>query len=317
MSLNEIIYEFKVKKILSLLHDRDQSLVNDISARRLKYRVEATNATAFANVKVKIYYDVRHTSLLLNLDDRAYLKLNHEYQLSSKSNRKIFSQRCDLFLVKRRVDRLAYELELSNNWNIHLVVSIAQLKSHFVIANPYNRSRSNHFETIEMKGDTSRWRSWEVERIVDKRIRKYDNKNVTQYQIHWKGYDSKHDVWRSIIKLDNCMNLVEKYETRVRVEQKFRDIHQFMFARQRRQQDRRSRFFSISALVSTIQASGSATTAFKNHTSITRSPFSAAIHTSTLDHSIVLIKQASRSIIEISQPSISFSTIRRSERLRR
>ena len=49
---------------------------------------------------------------MLKSDDRAYLRLNHDYHLSDKFNRKLSSQRCDSFLIKRRIERLAYELKL-------------------------------------------------------------------------------------------------------------------------------------------------------------------------------------------------------------
>ena len=80
LSLNEIIYDFKVKNSLSLLHlDSMESIMNDITQRRLKYRAETIDATAFADTKTKVYYDVRHTSLLLNSDNKTYLRLNHDY----------------------------------------------------------------------------------------------------------------------------------------------------------------------------------------------------------------------------------------------
>ena len=49
---------------------------------------------------------------MLKFDDRAYLRLNHDYHLFNKFNRKLSLQRCDLFLIKRRIERLIYELKL-------------------------------------------------------------------------------------------------------------------------------------------------------------------------------------------------------------
>ena len=305
LSLNEIIYDFKIKNSLSLLHlDSIESMMNDITQRRLKYRVEAIDATAFANTKAKIYYDARYTSLLLNSDDKAYLRLNHDYQLSEKSNRKLSPQRCGSFLVKRRVERLTYELKISKNWKIHSVIFVAQLKSYSSIENLYSRLRSNHSNFVEIEDDISQWKSWEVERIVDKRFRKYDKKQMTQYQIHWKEYDLEHDVWRSIIKLDNCMKLIEEYESRMKTQRHFQNNHQSFSTRQRR-----------------IKISVSANNDFKS--------FKISIfvvddsNSFIVINSIVLISSSSISsniesrstIIETS--SISTSSRRRSERLRR
>jgi hypothetical protein len=120
LTSNEIIYGFKIKKTLFLFHDdhpitlRDDYSISSTNLfnKRLEFRAKAFEATTFANAKAKVYYNVRHQSLLLNLGDKVYLKLNHEYHLSSKSSKKLSPQRCDPFLVKKRIDRLAYLLEL-------------------------------------------------------------------------------------------------------------------------------------------------------------------------------------------------------------
>jgi len=104
------VYGFKIKKALSLLYNDHPT--TDVSEKRLEFRAEIADATAFANVKTKIYYDVRHQSMLLNSDDKIYLRLNHNYYLPEKSNKKISSQRCGSFLVKKRIDRLVYLLKL-------------------------------------------------------------------------------------------------------------------------------------------------------------------------------------------------------------
>ena len=108
---NKIIYNFKIKKTLSLLN-YNQSTINNPSNKRLEYCAEAEKAIVFANAKAKIYYNARYILLILNSKDKIYLRLNYRYQLSEKSNRKILSQQCESFLVRKRVERLAYKLEL-------------------------------------------------------------------------------------------------------------------------------------------------------------------------------------------------------------
>ena len=110
-SFNKIIYNFKVRKVFTTLFVEQ---IVDLLAQRLKYRQKTVKVIAFVNVKTKIYYDARYTSLLLNVNNYAYLRLNHSYQLSSKLNKKLFQQRCKLFLIKKRVSKLAYEFNLSS-----------------------------------------------------------------------------------------------------------------------------------------------------------------------------------------------------------
>ena len=113
---NEVVYEFKIKKfILTLISidfiERDESkfIVN----RRMKYRQKTVVVIAFANAKAKIYYDARHQSFMFNAENRVYFRLHHEYILFEHFNRKMFNQRYESFLIKRRVDRLIYEFDLS------------------------------------------------------------------------------------------------------------------------------------------------------------------------------------------------------------
>ena len=37
-----------------------------------------------------------------------------------------------------------------------------------------------------------------------------------EYLVKWKDYDSKYDVWRNLSKLNDVMNLIQKYENSIR-----------------------------------------------------------------------------------------------------
>ena len=153
LASNKVIYEFKIKKTLSLLHN-NLSITN-VFEKRLKFRVEIFDVIIFVNIKAKIYYDARHQLLLLNLEDKTYLRLNYDYYLLEKSSKKISLQRCDSFLIKKRIDRLVYFLELSFTWRIYLIVFVAQLKSFSFITNSYVCSKPNYSNLIEIENDTS------------------------------------------------------------------------------------------------------------------------------------------------------------------
>ena len=81
LSFNKIIYSFKIRKVLITLFVEQ---IVDLSAQRLKYRQKIVDVIAFANVKVKIYYNARHTPLLLKIENYVYFRLHHEYRLLSK-----------------------------------------------------------------------------------------------------------------------------------------------------------------------------------------------------------------------------------------
>ena len=181
LSVNEINYNFKIRDALFNFFVAPTAV--NLSTQRLKYRQKIVDVTTFANVKIKIYYDARHTSLLFKTKNYAYLRLHHKYQLSTRLNKKISQQRCDSFFVKKQVDRLTYELNFSSVWRVHSVIFITQLKSISISENFYQRFKFNHSNNVKMKNDTPQYKFYKIEKLITKRIRKYNKINVTQYLI--------------------------------------------------------------------------------------------------------------------------------------
>ena len=212
LTLNQIVYEFKIREAISFINDQTFEEFF-IESTRLKYRTKVAEAISYANAQMKIRYDSRHVSLLFKSEDKAYLKLHKNYKISSQENRKLFNQRCELFLVKRRIEKLSYELDLSSTWRIHSVISVVQLKPAVFTEDSYNRSRSNHSDSVQIEENIETEKSYEIERIVVKRIRKYERTKVTQYCIQWKKYEPEYNEWKSISALSNCMKLIEKFES--------------------------------------------------------------------------------------------------------
>lgn len=87
ITFNKTIYNFKIKEALLLIYD-ENSTRNDIVDKRLKYRAKILKIIAFANVKAKIYYNVKHISLMFKLNNCTYLRLNYNYYLFNKFSKK-------------------------------------------------------------------------------------------------------------------------------------------------------------------------------------------------------------------------------------
>ncbi len=97
-------------------------------------------AIDFAAARAKRRYDSQHRDLEFKEGDKVYLRLYKGYHLPSKPARKLSQQRARPFLIKRRISRLAYELDLPNNIAIHLVISIAQLAPTPSRQDPFKRA---------------------------------------------------------------------------------------------------------------------------------------------------------------------------------
>ena len=217
LTFNEIIYDFKTWKlffvvVIAIIDESQMS--NDIFNQKLKYQQKIVDVIVFVNVKIKIYYDVHHQFILFNSNDKIYLRLHHEYQLSNKFNKKMFNQRCESFIIKRRIDRLIYELNLFVHWRIYSIISIIQLKFYFNESNSYNHFKSNYFDFVKMKSDIDDWKFYTMKRIANKRLRKFERIIVIQYLMKWKNYDSKFNEWKSLFYLNNCLKLMKKFEYR-------------------------------------------------------------------------------------------------------
>ena len=102
---NEIVFKFKSREMLTIIVIKKFTTIIDVKKKfandKFIFRKKIVDVTFFVNAKIKIYYDVKHTSLLIK-KNYAFLKLNHDYRLSTHFNRKLFQQRYDFFLIKKK-----------------------------------------------------------------------------------------------------------------------------------------------------------------------------------------------------------------------
>ena len=89
---------------------------------------------------------------------------------------------------------------------------MTQFESAFSVQDSYNRSKFDHSNSVYVENDIEIEKSYEMKRVIDKRVKKFDTISVIQYKIKWKEYDSEFDEWKLVSQLENCMNLVKKYE---------------------------------------------------------------------------------------------------------
>ncbi len=116
------MYEFKIKNILftfiisesfekSSSFSSEFKILDMLRETRLRNRQETVDAVFFVNVKVKILYDKKHKSLFLKSEEKIFFRFQKDYNLLKLINKKISQQRCDFFIIKRRVSRFVYELD--------------------------------------------------------------------------------------------------------------------------------------------------------------------------------------------------------------
>lgn len=160
---------------------------------RLKYKFEIAKTISYVNTQMKIRHDAKHVFLLLKFEKKTFLKFYKEYKNFTQKNRKLFNQKCESFLIKKKVEKLSYELNLFATWKIYSIVFVAQLEFAIFVKNSYNKSKFDHSDSIQIKKDIETEKSYKIEKVIGKKIKKYEKTNRTQYRIQWKKYESEYN----------------------------------------------------------------------------------------------------------------------------
>ena len=124
VSSHELMYEFKLSTDLNLV-------MNILNSSFFSVHIDTQEVIAFAAMSMKKHYDKKHTSKFFSSDDKIILHLHKKYTISltKKLEKKFTQQYADHFTVLKQVDCLVYELDLSQSWKIHLIISIVYLES--------------------------------------------------------------------------------------------------------------------------------------------------------------------------------------------
>lgn len=226
-SATEILYGFKTREPLDLIlpsarvntntpsivdhRASDPNIVEKLEQQPpyVNARIDAVDAIALTAMEAKRYYDGRHKAAFLKEDDMAYLRLHRGYTVLGLKSRKINQQMVGPFKVLRRVGRLAYELDLPDDWKIHRVISIAQLEPAPTGPDPFKRPTQELPPAITVDGESDHY---EIEWLLDRRVRGSRYGKMKQYLVKWKGYGNEWNCWYGLKKLEHAMDLVRAYD---------------------------------------------------------------------------------------------------------
>lgn len=134
----------------------------------------------------KRHYDKRHTSLFFGKKEKTLIRLHKEYIISSifEIIKKLTQQFVDSFKILAKIERLIYKLDISDHWKIHFVFSIAQLELTLSSSsNFYNHSRFVHFEFVYIEKNIDILKSYQLERLLNKRTIKWKGEQFIEYRI--------------------------------------------------------------------------------------------------------------------------------------
>jgi hypothetical protein len=204
---NEALYGFTVNNTVDLLSPNLSRKFTGIP----ECRIQVSDAIAIGQMSAKAQYDKSRKPLFLEVGEEAYIRLHKGYKLPAIKSKKISQQRCGPFPILQRYGRLAYRLDIPKHWRIHDVFSIAHLEPAPKTKDPYNRPRPEHPDSVFVEGDTEYYKSWEIEKIIDKQV---SPTGRIRYLVRWKGYGPEDDQWFPSSKLENAKEAVAEFEAK-------------------------------------------------------------------------------------------------------
>ena len=151
--------------------------------------------------------------MYLKRGDEAYLRLHHGYSIPT-ANAKFGQQYVGPFKVLHRVGKQAYLLDILGHWRVHPVFSLAQLKPS-PGQDPFWRPMPDHPSLVFVKGDTEEFKSYIIERLLNKRVRPQGKGQTVEYLVRCQGYGPEFDTWYNVKYLENAMDMVQECKNNI------------------------------------------------------------------------------------------------------
>lgn len=211
-SPHELLFGVKLPGPLDAVTNTADATAAEIPVLRDYLRRDAALAMDFAAAEAKRRYDAQHKAVEFQVGDQVFLKLHSGYHLPGRPTKKLSQQRSGPWIIKRKIGRLAYELDFLPSMGIHPVVSVAHLSAAPKGEDPFKRTApppgpvEDDQSSADEPGDT-----YEVEVVTAHK--KMANGSL-KYLIKWKGWDNHNNEWKTEWQLRNSPELIDEYWAR-------------------------------------------------------------------------------------------------------
>lgn len=140
-------------------------------------------AVCFVLFNQKITYNRKYQLLFMKVGKWAMLQLHKRYSIlaTAEVTKKLTQQYVSLFRIIEKIGCLTYRLDVSSDWRIHPVFSVAQLELALPLAeDPFGRHFSSNPPPIFVEDKV---KSFEIERIFNKRQIKKEKGRAIEYLV--------------------------------------------------------------------------------------------------------------------------------------
>lgn len=161
-----------------------------------------------AQERQKKYADQGRREEEYDVGDRVLL--NTEDITFTTGSKKLLDKYIGPYRIIEKISKLSYKLELPKKFRIHDVFHISKLRRALETEDYPDRKQDDRpAPAIQNESGND---EYEVEKIIDKRIRK----NVIEYLVKWKGYDVWESTWLPMKNLNNTKELIQEYEHNIK-----------------------------------------------------------------------------------------------------
>lgn len=123
------------------------------------------------------------------------------------TGRKLVQRTIGPFEVMERINLLVYQLRLPDNYPMHPIFNLANLKKYRAL-DPQFGERTMLPPTRDLLNASE---EYEVEAILGHRLTKRKDGNCRMYLIRWRGFEPSEDSWVSDYSLRNAPEIRREY----------------------------------------------------------------------------------------------------------
>jgi hypothetical protein len=149
----------------------------------------------------------KRTALVYEPGDMVWLDAQNITTL--RPSKKLDEKRFGPFEVLEKVGFSSYRLKLPVSWKVHPIFNEVLLrpyiKPRYPNQNIYDRPPPDIVDEEE---------EYEVDHILDTRIRKRGRYAIRQYLVSWKGYPQEENTWQNEESLRKCAELLAEFRSR-------------------------------------------------------------------------------------------------------
>jgi hypothetical protein len=158
------------------------------------------------------YANESRREVIFELGDEVLLStVDHRLRSFSGISQKLLPKFVGPFKIKKVISSVAYELDLPVTMKIHPVFHVSKLRK-YIPNDPEMFPTREH--VIRPPPDmVDGQEEFEVEEIVDKRIRRTRRNQVTEYLVKWKGYPTSDNTWEPLSNLGNASEALSEFES--------------------------------------------------------------------------------------------------------